>query len=217
MADHSSTSVNHAFIDLMTSLVVIFVLLLVSVLYQLKVANEPKTPGPPIIIDVTDDLTRKLKELGLSLEKDDDDPDFTRILRLDENLVRFEIGKDSLNSDGKMISRKVSKILSDVICQSEIQKMIESLIVEGHTDKRDDATIDGKLRNLDLSQKRAFAVMREAFYYFDESSQEAFECFRKIARATGRGSAKPYSKNSDNDDLNRRVEIKIRFKPKIST
>lgn len=218
MSDHSS-STHHAFTDLMTSLVVIFVLLLVAVLYQMKVATEKEErrqmAAKENVSSVSDELLRRLKVLGLKLEPDDDDPEFTAVVRLDENAVRFEVGKDALNIDGKTTIRKVSDILADVICENRVAETIESLIVEGHTDKKGDDSTDGKLRNVDLSQKRAFAVMREVFYHLDSSSGLAVDCFRKLARATGRGAAKPYSLHDD--DSNRRVEVKIRFRNKVPT
>ena len=230
MSDNSAPTSN-AFTDLMTSLLVLFVLLLVCTLYKIaqdKEAREKReVETSAAAADVSQSVRKKLHDLGLTLEPVPDDP-YSEFIRLDENKVHFETGEPkegstqtALDASGANVIDRVSDILAEIICSKE-GKSIDSIIIEGHTDKQGDADLKGKLDNLRLSQRRSYAVMEEIFHYLNSAKPKSLECFRKLSRSTGRGSVDPAKKcllgkltEVRRDDENRRVEIKIRFQTRI--
>ncbi|MGL5888891.1 MAG: OmpA family protein, partial [Bacteroidia bacterium] len=105
--------------------------------------------------------------------------------------VQFETGKDVIKKTSYAILDNVVKVMMD---NPEYK-----LSIEGHTDNQGD---DAK--NLDLSQRRANAVMK---YLTDKGVQA------NRLRATGFGEAKPVETNDTpaGRAKNRRVEFKVEF------
>lgn len=200
--------VSHSFTDLMTSLAVIFILLLVATLnHQFKGSKDD-------VESVRKALKMRLAVKGLELLQDPNDP-FVQIIKIDENKLKFGEGKAELGVQGAEWVKFVSSVLSGSLCNNELEDKVESIIFEGHTSSSDDDTFGGKLRNVKLSQDRAYAVLHEAFKSIDDG-KDAVECLRMMSSATGRGSSRPLSSEAEKQQENRRVEIKIRVKsPKI--
>ena len=217
MAKDNHSDSSHSFVDLMTSLMIIFILLLVATLNNMvpdettpppveeKVVIEEKMPDP--IKDLRKEVIEALEKLKLALTQDPDDP-FTQSINLDEDKAKFELGKDALNPEGKDLIANLFGVLAPKLCDPNLRQNIESVIVEGHTDSTGNRTVDGKLRNIKLSQDRAYAVMTHAFSSLESKAPEQLECLRMIVMATGRGS----TKLKESDAKSRRVEIKIKVK-----
>jgi outer membrane protein OmpA-like peptidoglycan-associated protein len=192
---------SHSFTDLMTSLAVIFILLLVATL------NNAFSDSDQSIKDLRKEVAQELEKINLILTQDPEDP-YTQIINLDEDKVKFDFNASDLRPDGKQLITALFAILTPRLCDTNLRSKIETIIVEGHTDSVGNRTIDGKLRNVKLSQDRAYAVLNEAFLSLDSTSPANVDCLRTIALATGRGSAKP----RNDDSSSRRVEVKIRVK-----
>lgn len=105
--------------------------------------------------------------------------------------VQFETGKDVIKKSSYAILDNVVKVM--------MENPEYKLSIEGHTDNQGD---DAK--NLDLSQRRANAVMK----YLTDKGVDA-----KRLRATGYGETKPVETNDTpaGRAKNRRVEFKIEF------
>jgi OmpA-OmpF porin, OOP family len=105
--------------------------------------------------------------------------------------VQFETGKDVIKKSSFAILDNVVKVM--------MENPEYKLSIEGHTDNQGD---DAK--NLDLSQRRANAVMK----YLTDKGVDA-----KRLRATGFGETKPVDTNdtAPGRAKNRRVEFKIEF------
>lgn len=195
--------VSHSFTDLMTSLAVIFILLLVATL------NQQFKSSKNDIESVRKEVKKRLESLGLELFQDPNDP-FNQIIKIDENKLKFREGSYDLEGSGAKLVRSLATSLTEALCNDELKGKIESVIFEGHTSNSGDISLGGKLGNVKLSQDRAYAVLYEAFLAID-NGVSSVECLRVLSSATGRGSSRPIS--NDNQDQNRRVEIKIRVKP----
>ncbi len=194
---------SHSFTDLMTSLAVIFILLLVATL------NNQFSQSDAAITDLRKEVTEELTKLKLTLTQDPDDP-YTQIINLDEEKVKFDSNKNILKPEGRQLIDDLFAVLTPKLCDKELYSKLESVIIEGHTDVTGNATIEGKLWNVKLSQDRAYAVMNEAFTSIGTAKSENVDCLRLLASATGRGSNRPLKDRPTS--ANRRVEVKIRVK-----
>lgn len=199
----SNGDLSHSFTDLMTSLAVIFILLLVATL------NNAFSESDEAIQDLRKEVSEELLKLNLTLTQDPDDP-YTQIINLDEDKVKFDFNRDVLRPEGKKLIGHLFFVLTPKLCDKILYSKLESVIIEGHTDSSGNRTTDGKLRNVKLSQDRAYAVMNEAFTSINDSNPENVDCLRLLASATGRGSNRPLRDRPD--DASRRVEVKIRVK-----
>jgi outer membrane protein OmpA-like peptidoglycan-associated protein len=197
----NSGDLSHSFTDLMTSLAVIFILLLVATL------NNAFSDSEQAKTDLRAEVAKELAKLNLTITEDPDDP-YTQIINLDEDKVKFDFNKDRLKPGGKQLIAKLFGILAPRLCDNALRSKIESVIIEGHTDSTGNRTTDGKLRNVKLSQDRAYAVMNQAFQSLDNVEPAHVDCLRALALATGRGSSRP----KRTDSASRRVEVKIRVK-----
>lgn len=195
--------ISHSFTDLMTSLAVIFILLLVATL------NNAFSESDEAIRDLRKEVAEELRKLNLTLTQDPDDP-YTQIINLDEEKVKFDLNRDALRPEGKELIGNLFSILTPKLCDESLYSKLESVIIEGHTDSTGNFTTEGKLKNVKLSQDRAYAVMDEAFSSIDRSAPDDVDCLRRLASATGRGSNRPLKDRPDS--ASRRVEVKIRVK-----
>jgi outer membrane protein OmpA-like peptidoglycan-associated protein len=187
----------------MTSLAVIFILLLVATL------NNAFSESDEAIRDLRKEVADELLKLNLTITQDPDDP-YTQIINLDEDKVKFDFNQDILKPEGKKLIGNLFAILTPKLCDVTLYSKLESIIIEGHTDSTGNLTTEGKLRNVKLSQDRAYAVMKEAFTSIGDAHSESVDCLRRMASATGRGSNRPLKDKTD--DANRRVEVKIRVR-----
>lgn len=196
-----SNDSSHSFTDLMTSLAVIFILLLVATL------NNAFSDSDQAIKDLRNEVAAELKKINLTITEDPSDP-YTQIINLDEEKVKFDFNRETLKPEGKDLVRHLFTILIPKLCDDNLRSKIESVIVEGHTDSIGNRSTDGKIRNIKLSQDRAYTVLHAAFTELNNVSESEVDCLRSLALATGRGSSRPRS----TDSSSRRVEIKIRVK-----
>src|SRR5580658_5687410 len=115
---------SHSFVDLMTSLAIIFILLLVATL------NNAASTGVQTIQDLKDQVSREVKPLGLNLDNDPDDPN-TQIIRLDDDKVKFASKKADLSDSGAKLISDLFVHLTPKLCDPQFADKIESVIVEG--------------------------------------------------------------------------------------
>lgn len=191
--------------DLMTSLAVIFILLLVVFLKQAHDHSKKAKDA------VREQLQALLEQKSLALKQDPEDP-LSLAVMVGESQLRFPVGGFSLSSEGAEFIEHFFKNFSQKICGSTLKEKVDSIIIEGHTDQSGEKTPDGVRRNIILSQKRSYAVLERAL----RSAQDdppTYECLLKLASASGRGSRSPVLVDNEyNSDLSRRVEIKIRVR-----
>ncbi len=202
----SSDHLNSSLTDLMTSLMVIFILLLLVFLRR--------TAGKDAA--VTDVLLKQLQEnmrpQGFSEKSIRPDPrDRNAILVIvPDQLMNFETSKSTLRPEGERFLKTYIPKLAGVLCDDKYRPNIESIVVEGHTDTYPWA---GKTKeesqdlNLKLSQDRSMEVVKNALS--DLEGMEAMRgCFLEKLSASGRGE----QEQEDTPDESRRVVFKIRVK-----
>ena len=224
--------------DLMTSLAVIFILLLVYFVCELAKVRADYEKQLKLLSDRMNVITTVKKELKDGLAKkgyvaQDDPNDILGVVyRASADKLKFEVDKDALNEEGKAFLQRFIPTMVNVINSplsesarrelhehtgTSLSKYTESIIIEGHTDSSGEDK-----HNLQLSQGRAFAVMRYGIDLLGNPHQR--EYFLRLTSINGRGwrglIAKPGSKipewgvkpGTEDMDKSRRVEFKIRVK-----
>jgi outer membrane protein OmpA-like peptidoglycan-associated protein len=207
-AEHEGSGLASSLTDLMTSLAVIFILLLVAMLNnQRQQAEGTKS----LVLSRLEAALDKFKEQGVEVKSDPKDP-LVLLVIVPEDLLQFERGKSDIPSAGyKFLGTFVPKFVSTA-CSTEIREGLSSIVVEGH------ASSEGKESdNLSLSQRRSMSVIQQSLTVLDRSNRsnapEAHKCFLSLISATGRGSAEPVYVNGEEDrPHSRRVVFKIRIK-----
>ncbi|MGA8027961.1 MAG: OmpA family protein [Bryobacteraceae bacterium] len=205
-SDHLSSSLT----DLMTSLAVIFILLLVAKL------NNQATRTDKSINYVMDQLQqKKLFREGEKMRRDGD----VLVVAIPQELMSFkqanaEQGGADLSPQGRDYLKANIPRLAAVLCRPDVRKKVDTIVVEGHSDKMGFGLADEKAdeqENLKLSQQRSMAVVAESLNILGEDRA----CFLDLLSATGRGDAHPLNVHDLYSPENRRVELRIRIRPDL--
>ena len=128
----------------------------------------------------------------------------TGSLRLASNIL-FGSGDATLKPEAKVELKKAFEdYIGTLVKNKEIRPHLEKIIIEGHTD-----SVGSYIYNLNLSQKRALAVM-EYLLTLDFTKQYNI---RPLMTASGRAYLDNIVKNGVEDkEASRRIEIKFRLK-----
>jgi outer membrane protein OmpA-like peptidoglycan-associated protein len=208
-AEHEGSGLASSLTDLMTSLAVIFILLLVAMLNNQR--NQTADAKNVVLSKLTAALEKLIKDQGIVVMSDPKDP-LVLLVIVPEDLLKFEKGKSDIPAPGYEFLRTFVPKFIPTACSAEIRQGISSIVVEGH------ASSEGQeSKNLGLSQLRSMAVINQSLLVLDSSGRpdapEDHKCFLSLISATGRGSADPVKKNGVEDfSHSRRVVFKIRIK-----
>jgi flagellar motor protein MotB len=203
--DHLSSS----FTDLMSSLVVIFILLFLAFVHEQ--VGKKETVKDHLLAE----LQKRLKDAHLEKDYIRKEGDAVVII-VPEGLMNFETGKSELKPGGKAFLETYIPPISRLLV-TEFYGDIDSLIVEGYTDKqRVPGTTDeqGEAKNLQLSQERSMKVVEEALHDLEGPNQLAErEFFLDRLSASGRGEQMAKKSNGPDDNPEfRRVIFRIRVR-----
>lgn len=125
-------------------------------------------------------------------------------MRFSSNILFDQGGYELKEGAKEELKTLLYKYIHTLLVNKKIRANIDQITIEGHTNS------DGSyLYNLQLSQKRALAVM-EFLYSLDFSDEKLF---REYLSASGRAYADPVMRDGKEDkDASRRIEIKFRLK-----
>lgn len=194
--------------DLMTSLAVIFILLLVAMLNN--ALQQTKGTKSQVLTRFQETL-KDFQMRGVEVQTDPKDP-LGLLVVVPEGLLKFEQGKSDIPPAGKEFVEEFIPKFVAAACSSEIKPGLGSIVVEGHTSSEGD-----EKANLRLSQARSVSVVQESLDVLDDQppsdAAANHKCFLDLVSATGRGSAEPIEVVGKEDrSLSRRVVFKIRVK-----
>jgi outer membrane protein OmpA-like peptidoglycan-associated protein len=200
--DHLSSSLT----DLMTSLMVIFILLLL--VFVSRRAGEVEMVKESLLKQ----LQQELQPYGFTEDSMRRDPrDRNAILVIVPNrLMNFDSGKSTLSQDGQSFLQSYIPSFAGVLCGERFRSSIESIVVEGHTDsnKYKGATPEESQNlNLKLSQDRSMEVVKSTLANLNDRKDHQ-ACFLEKLSASGRGEQELEA----TADESRRVILKIRVK-----
>lgn len=191
--------------DLMTSLAVIFVLLLVVFLKQSHDQSKKAKN------QVQEQLAPFLEQKALALKQDPEDP-LRLAVAVGEDQLRFPVGSAKLSAEGESFVSAFFANFASEICAEGLRDKLDSVVIEGHTDTSGERTPEGVRNNIALSQRRSYSVLEQALRSV-QSNPQIYECLLKLVSATGRGSRSPvYVNDQYSPDSSRRVEIQIRVR-----
>jgi len=148
-------------------------------------------------------LREEFEKEKLEVKIDED----TGVVKLKESIL-FDTGKSVIKEEGKEFLQKFIPVyLRILLGNPEVKEQLAEIIVEGHTDD-----VGSYLYNLDLSQERAFSVVK--YLLGDEFDYEYKEELKKYITANGRSFSKLIYDEAHNvdRDSSRRVEFKFRLK-----
>lgn len=210
MDEHgSSEHLSSSLTDLMTSLMVIFILLLL--VFISHTASKDAALRDVLLKELKKDLIPQ----GFNENSIRPDPkDRNAILVIvPNNLMRFESQKFELPLAGQEFLQSHIPLLAQVLCSPEFRASVDSIVVEGHTDREawQGSPEESENKNLKLSQERSMAVVEEALA--DLNGNSTRPCFLEKLSATGRGEQDP----EKTDEESRRVIFKIHVKAKDET
>ena len=202
---NGSSSLASSLTDLMTSLMVIFVLLLVATLNNASAEGENTRN---LILDRLKIDLQDFARQGVRVEKDPADP-LGLLVLVPEGLLNFAIDKTDIPDGGVKFLSDFSPRLAKTACSERYRKEISSIVVEGHTDSS--GTDE---HNLQLSQERSMAVVQQTLTILGQGEPGDKACFLDFLSANGRGSKEPIRDADGNEDRDRsrRVVFKIRVR-----
>ena len=190
--------------DLMTSLAVIFVLLLVVFANAPRAADvPPPAPPPPGAEQVLPSVQQAMRP-GLALEPDPQDAQVLRAV-IPERFLNFDFGKATLTPAADQFVAEVMPAFAAGVCGLP-PDLIAGIVIEGHTDD-----LGGDALNLRLSQERSLQVLVRGLEAIRASAPWAYHCFGRLASASGRGKQDILYDDDrrPNRELSRRVIFKI--------
>lgn len=212
---HTTTT---GLMDLMTSLAIIFVLLLAASLAPQAAHDDPAdSPTPPPVSSpsaatpantaVHTALYEHVAQFGLSVDEDPNDPLLMRIV-IPEDLLNFEFGKSTLTAQADRFLTDMMPRYAALVC-GPLEAHVDSVVIEGHTDDRGDDTM-----NLRLSQERSFRVMTKGLEVIERMEPTVSPCFQRLTSASGRGRQDLISNPVTGVDRSksRRVTLKLRLR-----
>ncbi len=212
---HTTTT---GLMDLMTSLAIIFVLLLAASLAPQAAHDDPAdSPTPPPVSSpsaatpantaVHTVLYEHVAQFGLSVDEDPNDPLLMRIV-IPEDLLNFEFGKSTLTAQADRFLTDMMPRYAALVC-GPLEAHVDSVVIEGHTDDRGDDTM-----NLRLSQERSFRVMTKGLEVIERMEPTVSPCFQRLTSASGRGRQDLIAHPVTGVDRNksRRVTLKLRLR-----
>lgn len=208
-----------SFSDMMSGLLLIFILFLMVTMFQLSLKEEILENKEELLTEkenevnkiigvrkmIIEDLKKEFKDSELQLYIDPE----TGSINFSDGVL-FDYDQYIIKDTGRDYLRKFIPQYIKVLLNDKNKNYISEIIIEGHTD-----TIGSYMYNLDLSQKRAFEVAKFILNDdFQEISNTEKESLRAILTANGRSYSHAIidEDGSVNEGKSRRVEFKFRLK-----
>jgi outer membrane protein OmpA-like peptidoglycan-associated protein len=209
MDEDNNSGLANSFTDLMTSLAVIFILLLCT--FMNNAFQESQSTRSMILGKLQHQLKNYVAQ-GVRVESDPNDP-LALLILVPEGLLDFAVDQFEIPPHGRDFLVGFIPKLTDTIYNKEFRNDISSVVVEGHTDATGSDT-----HNLKLSQNRSMAVVSESINIMEnqvvDKHQEKIDYFLRVLSASGRGKQDLIKDREGNVDADksRRVVFKIRVR-----
>jgi outer membrane protein OmpA-like peptidoglycan-associated protein len=211
MQDDTDSGIESSFTDLMTSLAVIFILLLCATMNN---AFEESQSTRTKVLERLQQQLNEFVEQGVKVETVPKDP-LALLILVPEGLLEFQKGQSTIPPRGIEFLHRFIPRLTDTIYQQEFRDDIGSVVVEGHTSSEGPNAL-----NLELSQNRSMAVVGKSLKIIESSNGSSnndrakMDHFLRVLSASGRGKQDPIMMADGTEDhqQSRRVIFKIRVK-----
>jgi flagellar motor protein MotB len=211
--------------DMMVGLVFIFIIMLMYFALQFQNVTDQMTGANVERAKILKDLQQTLKEKGVKVEIDTQNG----ILRLPDSIL-FDSGKAELKPEGMEPVRHLADALADVLpCYTDrrsgdevrpstcrkTEHRIESVYIEGHTDKVPYNGAGMMRDNLDLSAHRATNTVRELINArpdINERGTRAGTGCAAVLSVSGYGDERPVTDGAteaDRQKKSRRIDLRL--------
>jgi len=203
--------------DLMAGVLFIFVLLLASTMLDIQqkaeadaeIAEKYKNVKSDIYLDIAKEFRDDLASWNAIIDSTDLSVRFLTNEALDAKVSYFSKGSPTPSQSYKEILNDFFPRFLQVISDPRYRESIEEIRIEGHTDSD-----GGYMYNINLSQGRAREVLNYCLQVADnmENGEELMNWARYKITANGLSYSHPIlnADGTENKDLSRRVEFKIR-------
>lgn len=205
--EESSVSYTSSIADLMSGMLMIFILLFVFVILtsnrEIKKKEDIIASFTVVKSKIIDKVIYAFKENNIAIDIDMD----TGSIKIDEKLL-FANNDYKLKPEGKEYLKKFIPVYVKIlVLDKNVRDEISQVIIEGHTDD-----VGSYIFNMELSQKRSFEVLR--YIYSEMGDFDGKTEFEKYVTANGKSKVNLiYDKDGNVDrDKSRRVEIKFKLK-----
>jgi chemotaxis protein MotB len=204
-----------SYADLMSGMLMVFVLLFSFVMLSLK-HTEAKikptptpTPKQESVVNrnsITNELIEALKKKNIKVSVVGGDIEMP-------SDVFFDTNKSELKKAGKDFLNRFAQTYFEVISKKNNLKQVQEIVIEGHTDP------DGTdLKNMKLSQDRSYAVYNYLFTEYVSKAksvdQTALFAAQKKLSTIGHGENKLLPGVTDKQKL-RRISFRFRLKDEV--
>jgi len=210
MNESAESGLSNAFTDLMTSLAVVFILLLCASINNITEDIEQTRAK------ILKGLQVQLKEFDARGVKVANDPknQMSLLVLVPEGLLDFALNRSEIPSSGVSFLSLFIPKLTETLFNEEFRDAISSVVVEGHTDSS-----GSDANNLALSQRRSMAVVGKSIEILSKEADsvenifEKKEHFLRLLSASGRGKQDLVVVDGKEDhQQSRRVIFKVRVK-----
>jgi outer membrane protein OmpA-like peptidoglycan-associated protein len=197
-----SSVLTNGFVDLMTSLAVIFILLFAFYIARVEDGNANANSSRATLTEI-----EAKWDAHTSISKAEGPGVLT--VTVPEAALEFEFGKSALLPSSESFLSGAMPHYASMICGPGGQD-VEAFVIEGYTDDLGD-----DVHNLRLSQDRSFAVLVKSLEVIRARLPWAYECFLQKAMANGRGRQNLLRNETGhpNREKSRRVMFKIHKRP----
>lgn len=205
-----------SFNDLMSGLLIIFILLFIYTMLdytqdaeELESIQNELEETKQMVIELSSTRAKIISLLQEAFERENIDITVdanTGAIKLKEGIL-YDIGKSEIKEEGKLFLERFIPIYLHILLENqEIEGELAEIIIEGHTDN-----VGSYLYNLNLSQDRAFNVVE--FLLSDEFKYDKKQKLQKYLTANGKSySNLIYIDKKVDKESSRRVEFKFRLK-----
>ncbi len=174
-----------SFSDMMSGMLIIFILICIALLYTLSQIEDKVTQNIDELRESTrvrsvilSEIRDRLTDLGIKVEITDNDS----VLRIPESSFHFETGSYEITKELQPTAEKIGRVLYTTISRDERWQYLDTVFVEGHTDSRD--APEYRKGNWELSAMRAISLWE--FWISQPDYGEALKNLRSREGAGGR-------------------------------
>ena len=205
--DREDSGLANAMTDLMTSLAVLFILLLVAMVNNTQL--RAKVTREEILAELRPKLnsfTMPENQERIAVERDKKDA-LSLLVLVPEGFLNFKTDEYEVSEKGQTFLDEFIPKLASTVCSDQFRNQINSIVVEGHADPR-----GSDEHNIVLSQKRASSVVIRSLAALKLPAEK--ECFASLLSASGRGKGETEGKQMSEEEMARirRVQFKIRVR-----
>lgn len=148
-----------SFSDMMSGMLIIFILVCIALLYQLTQMKEKYVADidelrtsnrirSELIYEIKEELAKKNIEVYVS--------DNDTVLRIPEDVLHFDTNRYEIKSEHKETAEAIGRALYEAILKDNRWEHLDTVFVEGHTDSKQ--VRDNPRFNWDLSAQRAVSL-----------------------------------------------------------